>query len=594
MSILDQLAIDFSLPNNKKGTEYVPFDALSKTWDIKMARNHYELILSQRNHKKYMELLQNQLYARDKEVACTSQNDLDEDKTSQPESADIPVPTTLESERRQFESEDKPFWDIYNVFCSNLLNISATNSEERYLHFIDSCNKYDLDVRDHLGRTLLHASVEFEEENLVKCLVDMGIALNSKEGCGTTPLSLAVLHRNPTITKFLVKSGAKYCGPLFTSIPSPMCMAETLELEEIMELFHEEHDLSEEEDELVRQIGGFTVDEQDICSSAPIAHKNGNDINRSCHGFVTPVVGDVGTCKTNNAAMARSSAYRWVGLCPGDLHNKGYYCEAVFKVHGSNGLHYILLEIMKRKKLIVNAFKKKKFQDGNLLHIREAIRDVSKAYGMAAVLEFLESSHFPPQSEFIGDNSTLLLLTKFKEWISESSKSDLAFEHRASMFLLYGPIQMLYDAATAHGDGFAREIVYQLLIPIYTQLGFSNYSTEVFRHVINFLAKWPLATRKLLQQNCSVNLSGIKGNGIELDAFVESEVVQPLKNYTTGHTTVTMCKRLMGSIDLLKFVRKTYMGKEGFDMHSTSRHSEQSSFPDQIKGAWFCLKRGFL
>jgi hypothetical protein len=177
--------------------------------------------------------------------------------------------------------------------------------------------------------------------------------------------------------------------------------------------------------------------------------------------------------------MARSSAYRWVGLCPGDLHNKGYYCEAVFKVHGSNGLHYILLEIMKRKKLIVNAFKKKKFQDGNLLHIREAIRDVSKAYGMAAVLEFLESSHFPPQSEFIGDNSTLLLLTKFKEWISESSKSDLAFEHRASMFLLYGPIQMLYDAATAHGDGFAREIVYSYYVQeTYGQYRFAEVRAE--------------------------------------------------------------------------------------------------------------------
>lgn len=110
------------------------------------------------------------------------------------------------------------------------------------------------------------------------------------------------------------------------------------------------------------------------------------------------------------------------------------------------------------------------------------------------------------------------------------------------MFLLFGPIQILYDAATAYGDGFAREIVYQLLIPIYTQLGFSNYATEVFRHVINVIAKWPLVTRKMLQQNCSVNLSGIEGHGIELDAFVESEVVQPLKNYSTGHTTVTMAR----------------------------------------------------
>ena len=129
MSILDQLAIDFSLPNNKKGTEYVPFDSLSKTWDIKMARNHYELILSQHNHKKYMELLQNQLYARDKEVACTSQNDLDEDNTSQPESADIPVPTTLESERRQFESEDKPFWDIYNMLFKSVEHVC--NKQQR-------------------------------------------------------------------------------------------------------------------------------------------------------------------------------------------------------------------------------------------------------------------------------------------------------------------------------------------------------------------------------------------------------------------------------------------------------------------------------
>jgi hypothetical protein len=155
---------------------------------------------------------------------------------------------------------------------------------------------------------------------------------------------------------------------------------------------------------------------------------------------------------------ALSSVYKisMVGICPGDLHNKGYYCEAVFKVHESNGLHYILLEVMKRKKLIVNAFKKNKFQDGNLLHIREAIRDVCKAYGLAAVLEFLESSYFPPESELIGNNSTLWILTKFKKWISESSASDLAFEHRASTFLLYGPMQMLYDAATAYSDGFAR------------------------------------------------------------------------------------------------------------------------------------------
>ena len=171
-----------------------------------------------------------------------------------------------------------------------------------------------------------------------------------------------------------------------------MCMAQT-ELDLITQLFQEEHELSEDEDELVCQIGGLTVEEQDISSPVPIGGKSKNDINCSSHGFVTPVVGDVGTCKINNAAMNRSSSYRWVGLCPGELHNKGYYYEAVFKVHGSNGMHYLILEIMKRKKLIANAFKK--FQDGNLLYIREAIRDVSKAYGMGSRLRIFGKQSFP-------------------------------------------------------------------------------------------------------------------------------------------------------------------------------------------------------
>lgn len=73
----------------------------------------------------------------------------------------------------------------------------------------------------------------------------------------------------------------------------------------------------------------------------------------------------------------------------------------------------------------------------------------------------------------------------------------------------------------------------------------SEIITEAFRHCVNFLAKWPLATRMLLQQNCSVNLSGKKGHGIELDGFVESEVVQPLKKYANEHTTIWVKRGLM-------------------------------------------------
>ena len=93
---------------------------------------------------------------------------------------------------------------------------------------------------------------------------------------------------------------------------------------------------------------------------------------------------------------------------------------------------------------------------------------------------------------------------------------------------------------------------------------------------------------------CSVNLQGHTDKKIELDAFVESEVVKPLTLYCTGHTTVKMCERVMGNIDFFKKVRGAYKSPDSFNVHHTSRHSEQNPFPDHLKSAWFCLRSGFF
>ena len=81
---------------------------------------------------------------------------------------------------------------------------------------------------------------------------------------------------------------------------------------------------------------------------------------------------------------------------------------------------------------------------------------------------------------------------------------------------------------------------YILLLPMFAQLQFKNYYTETFIHVVNILGKWPIAFRQLLGSNCSVNMSGKRGCGIELDAFVEAEIVQPLKSYVSGDELVHM------------------------------------------------------
>jgi hypothetical protein len=101
--------------------------------------------------------------------------------------------------------------------------------------------------------------------------------------------------------------------------------------------------------------------------------------------------------------------------------------------------------------------------------------------------------------------------------------------------MIYGPLLELFELSTRYCWGEAREVCYMLQLPIYAQLNFRNYITECFVHTVNLLSKWPLAFRKLLSNNCSINLSGKSGSGIELDAFVEAELVQPLKTYVSGN-----------------------------------------------------------
>ena len=50
----------------------------------------------------------------------------------------------------------------------------------------------------------------------------------------------------------------------------------------------------------------------------------------------------------------------------------------------------------------------------------------------------------------------------------------------------------------------------------------------------------------------------------------------------------------MGNLDVLGSTRATYANREAFDHHVTKKHKEQSSFPDQIKGMWYCMLNGFF
>ena len=61
-----------------------------------------------------------------------------------------------------------------------------------------------------------------------------------------------------------------------------------------------------------------------------------------------------------------------------------------------------------------------------------------------------------------------------------------------------------------------------------------------------------------------------------------------------GHTSVQMCKRIMGNLNLLGSVRNVYSQPGSFNYHQTTKHKVQSSLPDVIKAMWFCLRNQFF
>ena len=76
--------------------------------------------------------------------------------------------------------------------------------------------------------------------------------------------------------------------------------------------------------------------------------------------------------------------------------------------------------------------------------------------------------------------------------------------------------------------------MWMILLPLFAQLQKRNYWTEDLAHVANFTENWPLATKKMLQDNCSVNLQGHMGRGIALDEYVKTYMVRSIKQYHTG------------------------------------------------------------
>eukprot|EP00794_Sanderia_malayensis_P012417 gene12417-13702_t len=310
-----------------------------------------------------------------------------ETETRSVQDGDIPC-LTLKEKRDIFKEEDKMFSMTYDKLLNKLWNMHEQNQGDQYVHYLTETKERYISLRDHLGRSFLHVAVEQGNTLFAEYILTAGFNPNVKEHCGATPLNVAVVKKNADLCTLLVKCGAAVRGPLFAGIPSPLEMASKLQVADIYDILNP--DSSDAEDEVIMSYDLSFSKLKDLGSNA--TSDVSENIDRATDGFITGVVGDVGTCKSNTGVMERSSALSWVGVIPGDLHMKGTFIESCFKEQGPGGFHYIVRTVLKRPHLNEDAFKKKKFEKNNFRWIKEAVRDCGKSYAFAAVHEFKNST----------------------------------------------------------------------------------------------------------------------------------------------------------------------------------------------------------
>ena len=395
-SILEEFAAEFDIPCGKPN-EYIEFDCRKKEFDLKSARERYAFMKLVQIHHIEMVTFEKQLQSGEKSIEIDVSHDFDVESDDSDECNEGTKSTSEKDGDNEFDA-------LFKRLVKQAQDTVVSTDE----HILDktvlelSRNKKINNCRDRYDRTVFHAAVEEKQYTLVNILLACGINPNAKEGCGATPMSLAVINSDLEMCKILTMNFAEYNGELFRCFPSPLEMAVAMNLDEIVSLFNSSS--KKFESPLVTFIQGAstTLPVPDSCIEDNFISESNNIsevfvFKRSeCKEFPTAVVGDVGTCKNNRSVKnPDSNAYGWCAEIPGDMHAKGYLCEAAFKALGDGGFHKVVNVVMKRHKVTKEAFKKRKFQDQNLNRIKESVRDGSQSYGMAAIKEFHSSPKFP-------------------------------------------------------------------------------------------------------------------------------------------------------------------------------------------------------
>lgn len=443
-----------------------------------------------------------------------------------------------------------------------------------------------LPARDQYERSILHLAAMDGNTKLVKCLVYCGALINERDGIGQTPLTLA-MHMSQTVTaKWLIENGASVNDDDFATTESPASIAKTMDNTLLEEIIKQK---TNEIDALRLHLNQFLQ----VHQKSEFEIKKNDTYENFARALNINVGDQKNTVNIQGCSIRCPDIYSCHTPGGGDFHNRGYINESIARIAGRGGFWHVAEQVMKRPTVNPSSFKQK-FKNNNYNNNDEALVDYDDGLSIAMMKSFHESEFFPSDRELedcliTNQSHNRILLQKFSEWLATMCE-DKQFAYQSQIVNDLMPITRWYKESIRHGNGLAIEGVWMLCPQLYAPLGKINYRDESFTMVVNTIAKWPLAYRKMYQQNRCVNVNGKKGRQIAGDEWVECHLVRPIKQYASGQTSFPMLEMMSYNVSLLESTREMYKSKEAFDIHNTKRHCTPGSMYDQLRVARFALQ----
>ncbi len=319
-------------------------------------------------------------------------------------------------------------------------------------------------LHDEYNRSALHVFVEKGNIKCVESLLICGAHVNAGEGCGVTPLMIALMRKNVEITKLLLKYEARVWGLFPGHLPTPMEICEKLQHSELMAILTNVY--QQDEMQSIAHAMEFLNTEEHGCG---LVENDCETVEPSCSGQTEPslsdsdesktssnardkmiTVGDVKTTVTTRGLKNRSpDEFGSFEETPGDFHAIAYVMECLAKIFGTAGFYYTARQVLGRLKVTPNSFENM-FKEENYERNCEALVDFYWGVGLAMVKQFEQSIFFPDREDldkYDSENgyANILILARFKEWILDQSSRDKTFEFFSSFVTEYGLLLQIYQ-----------------------------------------------------------------------------------------------------------------------------------------------------